>query len=379
MQHHRDYNGVHRVRRSFAFLTVPFRTVAASGVAIALACTAHAGSPAGSPENPYFGLQDPSFDQPADDASAAWRMVRWNSGCANPIVVRNEPTGVHRAYARLLPQYESLRNPNVCSNATTCTAQDAPRPSVLYQKYIQVPQCPNIAVQFDFRVDLLNEASCIPCADYDIFSVVVLEHGGQVSGPGSTTRHEFCFTRADLSSGRFTENVWARLDLPFQRAYTDSLLEVQFYLALNVRGVAGTFGGNGGVFPAVLDVDHVALLPYSGVVSTPCLGPNPMYSCHFSATTLPDTRDAGLISVAGASDFPSSFACAPEGCRLSCCPADFNNDGVINGADLGILLGSWGSIVSTNPCQHSPDLDGDGAVNGADLGILLGSWGECPE
>jgi len=51
-------------------------------------------------------------------------------------------------------------------------------------------------------------------------------------------------------------------------------------------------------------------------------------------------------------------------------PADLNGDCVVNGADLAILLGTWG------PCAGCPaDLNGDGVVNGADLAVLLGSWG----
>ncbi|MFM7798836.1 MAG: hypothetical protein ACKPBA_07610 [Planctomycetota bacterium] len=54
------------------------------------------------------------------------------------------------------------------------------------------------------------------------------------------------------------------------------------------------------------------------------------------------------------------------------CPADLNNDGVVNGADLGLLLGAWG------PCSGcAADLNADGVVNGADLGLLLGAWGPC--
>ena len=54
------------------------------------------------------------------------------------------------------------------------------------------------------------------------------------------------------------------------------------------------------------------------------------------------------------------------------CPADLNQDGVVNGADLGLMLGSWG------PCPGcAADLNADGIVNGADLGLLLGSWGVC--
>ncbi len=49
-------------------------------------------------------------------------------------------------------------------------------------------------------------------------------------------------------------------------------------------------------------------------------------------------------------------------------PADLNGDGVVDGADLGLLLSNWG-----NP--GNGDLNGDGTVNGADLGLLLASWG----
>jgi len=54
------------------------------------------------------------------------------------------------------------------------------------------------------------------------------------------------------------------------------------------------------------------------------------------------------------------------------CVGDLNGDGVVNGADLGILLEAWGS---SNPAA---DLNNDGVVNGADLGILLENWGGCP-
>jgi len=57
------------------------------------------------------------------------------------------------------------------------------------------------------------------------------------------------------------------------------------------------------------------------------------------------------------------------------CPGDLNNDGQVNGADLGLLLGNWGTCSAT-PCLG--DLNLDGVVNGADLGLLLGQWGPCP-
>ena len=48
--------------------------------------------------------------------------------------------------------------------------------------------------------------------------------------------------------------------------------------------------------------------------------------------------------------------------------ADLNDDGTVDGQDLGILLGSWAGTGAA-------DLNGDGTVDGQDLGILLGSWG----
>jgi choice-of-anchor B domain-containing protein len=50
-------------------------------------------------------------------------------------------------------------------------------------------------------------------------------------------------------------------------------------------------------------------------------------------------------------------------------PADLNGDGLINGADLSILLAAWGT---DDPIA---DLSGDGIVGGPDLAELLAAWG----
>ena len=49
-------------------------------------------------------------------------------------------------------------------------------------------------------------------------------------------------------------------------------------------------------------------------------------------------------------------------------PADLNDDGVVDGNDLGILLGAWGTPGG------SADLNQDGIVDGIDLGELLADW-----
>jgi hypothetical protein len=47
---------------------------------------------------------------------------------------------------------------------------------------------------------------------------------------------------------------------------------------------------------------------------------------------------------------------------------------MVNGADLGLMLGAWGSCGKKGPGCFG-DLNDDGMVNGADLGLLLGNWG----
>jgi hypothetical protein len=72
----------------------------------------------------------------------------------------------------------------------------------------------------------------------------------------------------------------------------------------------------------------------------------------------------GSLLVAG-TDALHRFWTAP------CANADLNCDRVVNGLDLGMLLGAWG------PCAGAPcagDINRDGTVNGLDLGALLGAW-----
>jgi hypothetical protein len=54
-------------------------------------------------------------------------------------------------------------------------------------------------------------------------------------------------------------------------------------------------------------------------------------------------------------------------------PGDLNGDGVVDGADLLILLSAWGTCADPDDCPA--DLNDDGVVDGADLLILLSIWG----
>ncbi|MFO0839520.1 MAG: hypothetical protein U1D55_13470 [Phycisphaerae bacterium] len=57
---------------------------------------------------------------------------------------------------------------------------------------------------------------------------------------------------------------------------------------------------------------------------------------------------------------------------LTICLGDFNCDGMVSEADLGVLLAAW-------QVDAGGDLDGDGQTGESDLGILLGQWRSiCP-
>jgi hypothetical protein len=64
----------------------------------------------------------------------------------------------------------------------------------------------------------------------------------------------------------------------------------------------------------------------------------------------------------------------PVGCEPPGCVGDINNDGVVDLADLGLLLANWDCPVSVPPpCVG--DLNNDGVTDLADLGLLLSDWG----
>jgi glucose/arabinose dehydrogenase len=56
---------------------------------------------------------------------------------------------------------------------------------------------------------------------------------------------------------------------------------------------------------------------------------------------------------------------------------DLNDDGVVNGFDLALLLGQWTGAATYSPCPPmiQADFNGDCKINGIDLAVLLGAWG----
>lgn len=59
----------------------------------------------------------------------------------------------------------------------------------------------------------------------------------------------------------------------------------------------------------------------------------------------------------------------PDECE---CIGDIDGDGVIDAADVALLVANWGAAVG-----GVLDLDGSGIVDGADVSLALGRWGPC--
>lgn len=62
------------------------------------------------------------------------------------------------------------------------------------------------------------------------------------------------------------------------------------------------------------------------------------------------------------------------------CPADINNDNVVNVSDLLSVITAWGTCAKPANCPSdiAPPPSGDDVVNVADLLLVITSWGNCP-
>ncbi len=78
-------------------------------------------------------------------------------------------------------------------------------------------------------------------------------------------------------------------------------------------------------------------------------------------------------SFGSASGVPSANFAEWAGCvGTSVLPGDVNADGIVDGADLGLLLAQWGPCDACDDCLA--DIIEDCIVDGADLGVLLANW-----
>ena len=66
----------------------------------------------------------------------------------------------------------------------------------------------------------------------------------------------------------------------------------------------------------------------------------------------------------------------PDTCERIPCPGDISGNGAVDGVDITVLLGLWGTDGSGG--EFFADVTKLGIVNGADLTVVLGGWGACP-
>ena len=112
--------------------------------------------------------------------------------------------------------------------------------------------------------------------------------------------------------------------------------------------------------------------PYAAGVAALILSVNPSFTPSQVETTMKNTcRD---MDAAGYDLFTGwgmlNADAAVRAAQPLPCLADLTGDRLVNGDDLGRLLGSWGTPQN--------DLNGDGTTDGIDLGIMLSAWGACP-
>lgn len=123
------------------------------------------------------------------------------------------------------------------------------------------------------------------------------------------------------------------------------------------QSYTSTFSGTSSASPivasAVASIQGVARI-YNGANLTPA-----QMRALLISTGVPQGTGGHIGPLPNVAAAVATIAVTPIG--------DLNKDGLVDGADLGILLAQWGT-------SGHADLNGNGMVDGADLGILLGSW-----
>ena len=83
---------------------------------------------------------------------------------------------------------------------------------------------------------------------------------------------------------------------------------------------------------------------------------------------------SGSTSVCGNAEYNIDGPYYLEGNAQACdCLADLTHDGIVNAADLGILLNAWGLTLPSG----AGDVNHNGIVDAVDLSTMLSSWGAC--
>ena len=124
----------------------------------------------------------------------------------------------------------------------------------------------------------------------------------------------------------------------------------------------------------VVRFQYVTGYPHTATSGTPCT-PDGLY--FDESLNSPGDYFEWTVPDGGPDEIP--FFCTPH-CNFGmtgviiispACPADLNNDGVVDVVDLLEVVGSWGES------DVPSDINGDGVVNVSDLLAVVDAWGSC--
>ena len=180
----------------------------------------------------------------------------------------------------------------------------------------------------------------------------------------------------DLATGAEDDNVGVNNAVTFMNNGGGASFAGPF--AFNTSGV-----GTSGVVATDMDCDGLLDLALANQDSNTIsllrnlgggtFGPAMLRPCGANPETLKmgDLDGDGLMDLATANKNAGTISVLVNNtCEVGGPTPDLDGNGIVDAADLAMLLSAWG------PCPGCPaDLDGDGTVGPGDLAILLGAWG----
>jgi hypothetical protein len=341
-----------------------------STVRSACACTAGlsallAASAALAQEGPNC-VRDGGFEgAPGSDGAWIKRIYRAPVGgdqCGGlPVHVASDPVNMaarRNGFARIAPLYIQP-SAGLCAGAFPCGAETFDYTvglCELVQDNLDPGAGDFVELSFDFRmIDLRPTIPCRTGCDqvFPVAEVSLFEGGGY--SPAQVFQLFF--------DGSAATGQWQRARLGYRRNLGEPFaLSIKLLASIATSVDLNAFG-------ATLDIDNVRVTSFDGncVEAWECpVEPVENY-CTPWPTALFLTLERTLAVSPASADMPAGFVC--ERPCAPACQGDVNGDGVVSGADLGVVLGVFG----TN--DPAADLNDDGIVSGADLGIVLGNWG----